>query len=221
MFFFSQDLKWWQNLVVLQLIVYLIWLRLRWSWIKTVDQPDDDISRELSLMRLIRMIFQSVGKNPFLLHWTSCAPFRSFYFHLLEVIFFIICLKWHFKQTGEGLVNDIISCQWHQRLSGPKAKGLLLNNDQSNTSQSVTTVVWFETEKEGGATGSFRNRSKDILQCWAFIIITILSLFVIWGQNTLSPHSRELSLEKWVTVLVPSHVTSCVQCYCNTRASFP
>ena len=127
MFFFSQDLKWWQNLVVLQLIVYLIWLRLRWSWIKTVDQPDDDISRELSLMRLIRMIFQSVGKNPFLLHWTSCAPFRSFYFHLLEVISFNICLKWHFKQTGEGLVNDIISCQWHQRVSGPKAKGLLLN----------------------------------------------------------------------------------------------
>ena len=55
------------------------------------------------------------------------SPFRSFYFHLLEVIFFIICLKWHFKQTGEGLVNDIISCQWHQRVSGPKAKGLLLN----------------------------------------------------------------------------------------------
>ena len=26
-----------------------------------------------------------------------------------------------------GLVSDMISCQWHQRVSGPKAKGLLLN----------------------------------------------------------------------------------------------
>ena len=175
----------------------------------------------------------AINKDDLSICWQESLPppldimraLQIFLFSSFGSHFFHYMFKVAFQANRRG------SCQWHNKLSvtptcvwteskrSPPQH--LRHNHQSNTSQSVTTVVWFETEKEGGATGSFRNRSKDILQCWAFIIITILSLFVIWGQNTLSPHSRELSLEKWVTVLVPSHVTSCVQCYCNTRASFP